>query len=78
MPTLVTRIPSFLAQFPPIENPLCYVMVIQRMKFQFSTAKIRQSKSKRGGPQKAIKSSANNSVIFKPKIQVRGVFRSEK
>ena len=32
------------------------------------------SKSKRGGPQKAIKSSANNSVIFKPKIQVRGVF----
>ena len=34
------------------------------------------SKSKRGGPQKAIKS--NNSVIFKPKIQVRGVFQSVK
>ena len=36
------------------------------------------SKSKRGGPQKAIKSCANNSVTFKPKIQVRGVFQSEK
>ena len=35
-------------------------------------------KSKRGGPQKAIKSSANDSVIFKPKIQVRGVFQSVK
>ncbi len=31
-----------------------------------------------GGSQKAIKSSANNSVVFKPKIQVRGVFQSEK
>ena len=36
------------------------------------------SKLKRGGPQKLIKSSANNSVIFKPKIQVRGVFQSVK
>jgi len=31
---------------------------------------------KRGGPQKAIQSSANNSVISKPKIQVRGVLQS--
>ena len=36
------------------------------------------SKSKRGGPQKTIKSSANDSVIFKPKIQVRGAFQSVK
>ena len=36
------------------------------------------SKSKWGGPQNAIKSSANDSVIFKPKIQVRGVFQSVK
>ena len=34
-------------------------------------------KLKRGGTQKAIESIANNSVIFKPKIQVRGVFQSE-
>ena len=34
--------------------------------------------NRRGGPQKAIKSSANDSVIFKPKIQVRGVFQSVK
>ena len=33
------------------------------------------TKSKRGGPQKMIKASANNSVVFKPKIQVRGVFQ---
>ncbi len=31
-----------------------------------------------GGPQKAIKSSGNNSVISKPKIQARGVFQLEK
>ena len=36
------------------------------------------SNLKKGGPQKAIKSSANDSVIFKPKIQVRGVFQSVK
>ena len=36
------------------------------------------SKSRREGPQKAIKASGNNSVIFKPKIQVRGVFQSVK
>ena len=36
------------------------------------------TKSKRGGPQKVIKVSANNSVILKPKIQVRGVYQSEK
>ena len=36
------------------------------------------SKSKRGWPQKTIKSNANNSVIVKPKIQVRGVFQLEK
>ena len=35
------------------------------------------SKSKREGPKKAIKASANNSVIFKPKIQLRGGFQSE-
>ena len=32
----------------------------------------------RVGPQKVIKASANNSVILKPKIQVRGVFQSVK
>ena len=36
------------------------------------------TKSKRGGPQKEIKASANNSVISKPKIQVRDVFQLEK
>ena len=34
--------------------------------------------NRRERPQKVIKSSANNSVILKPKIQVRGVFQSEK
>ena len=33
---------------------------------------------RQGGPQNVIKSSANNSVIFTPKIEVRGVFRSVK
>ncbi len=33
------------------------------------------SKLNCGGPQKAIKSSANDSVILKPKIEVRGVFK---
>ena len=36
------------------------------------------TKSKRGGPQKVIKASANNSVIFKPKIQVRVFFFNQK
>ena len=36
------------------------------------------SKSKREVSQKSIKASANNSVIFKPKIQLRGDFQSEK
>ena len=36
------------------------------------------SKLKREGPQKAIKVSVNNSVDFKPKIRLWGVFQSEK
>ena len=36
------------------------------------------TKSKRGGPQKEIKASANNPVILETKIQVRGVFQLEK
>ena len=36
------------------------------------------SKLKREGPQKVIKASVNNSVISKLKIEVRGVFQSEK
>ncbi len=39
---------------------------------------VKFSKLKREGPQKVIKVSVNNFVIFKPKIRLWGVFQSEK
>ncbi len=39
---------------------------------------VNYSNSKGEGPQKAIKVSVNNSVIFKPKVRLWGVFQSEK